>query len=206
MRPRFTVVVTAADENARKLVPLEDVRETLTIKSTDTAQDSWLGKVIARASTQAENYCGRVFAVQVYRDTFVSPSGAIGEPLRLSAVPVLLSPAASVVVDGTGLADADLNLDPRGMIYRASDPLRWFGANIVAEYSAGFETIPPDVQQAVIELVVMEFRGRGRDPMLRGRESPGLGREEFWVGAPPGGTLPADVAGLLNPYRRGLIG
>lgn len=206
MRARFTVVVTPAEANARKLVALADVRETLTIKATDTAQDPWLEKVIARASTQAENYCDRVFAVQTYRDTFVSAFGAIGEPLRLSAVPVLIEPAATISIDGTGLSVADVNLDPRGLIYRASDPLRWFGASIVAEYNAGFETIPPDVQQAVIELVVMEFRGRGRDPMLRGRESPGLGREEFWVGAPPGGTLPADVAGLLNPYRRGMIG
>ena len=73
----------------------------------------------------------------------------------------------------------------------------------------GFEPVPDDVQQAVIELCVMEFRNRGRDPMLRERETPGLGRESYWVGPMPGlpGTqLPGDIATLLMPYRRGLIG
>ncbi len=74
-------------------------------------------------------------------------------------------------------------------------------------YDAGFAEIPADVQQAVLDLCTMESSARGRDPMLRATESPGLGRQEFWVGGVPGGSLiPQDIASLLNPYRRGMVG
>lgn len=198
-------VVTAAPTD-RKLVSVADVREQLKFKSTDTAQDTWLEKAIERRSAEAEKYCNRVFLVQTYRDTFVSSRGWFRSPLRLGAAPIQ-GDIASVTSDGTALDPASYTADPElGWIYRAAAPWSWHGTSLVVEYDAGFEPIPADVQQAVIDLVTMEWASRGRDPMLRAQETPQLGRNEFWVGAPPGGEMPQDIAGLLNRYRRGLIG
>ena len=115
----------------------------------------------------------------------------------------------TITLDAAALVAADYGLDQyAGLVYRLTQPMLWTSTtSLVVQYTAGWSPIPDDVQQAVLDLCVGENSGRGRDPMLRATESPGLGRQEFWVGGLPGGaTIPQDIAGLLNPYRRGLIG
>jgi hypothetical protein len=207
MRPLFTTVVTPATD--RTVVTLDDLREQLRIKPSDTANDAWLTKVIARCSRQAERYCNRVFVLQGYSDTFTGNATAEnGEPLILSQAPV--DPATfSITIDDAALVSTDYGLDQyAGLVYRVTDPTRWTSSvSLVVQYTAGYDPIPDDVQQAVLDLCTMDNSGRGRDPMLRASELPGLGRQEYWVGGLPGGaTIPQDIAGLLNPYRRGLIG
>ena len=206
MTPYITTVVTPAP--SRDLTTLADVREQLSIRSNDTAQDAWLAKVISRASAQAEKYCNRIFAQQDYQDQFGAMSCDTGTPLMLGQSPVTVT---LVTVDGTDLADTDFIADSLpGLLYSTVEPRQWIAtSSLTVQYTAGFDPVPDDVQQAVIELCVMEFRSRGRDPMLREQETPGLGRQTFWVGPMPGlpGTqLPGDIATLLMPYRRGLIG
>jgi hypothetical protein len=204
VKPYITTVVTPADD--RDLVSLDDVREQLQFRSNDTAQDAWLAKVVTRTSQQAERYCNRIFAQQDYQDTFGSTYGDPGTPLMLGQAPVV---PTLVIVDSTDLdptgwiADAD-----PGLLYNTIEPRQWISQDsIVVQYTGGFEEIPDDVQQAVISLCVLAYRGRGRDPMLRERETPGLGRETFWIGPAPGEQiLPGDIASLLNPFRRGMIG
>lgn len=205
MMALYSVVVTPAED--RTLVSLADLREQLSIRSNDTALDEWLQKVILRVSGQAERYCKRIFSVQTYRDSFVPPQYVnADELLRLAQSPVIDDPAVAVTADGQVIDPTGYSIDYlAGFLSRIN--ATWSGNSLTVDYTAGFTETPPDVQQAVLELAVMEFRGRGRDPMLRERESPGLGRESFWVGAPPGGSsIPQDIAGLLNPYRRGFNG
>ena len=207
MRPLYTTVVTPALE--RNLVSLDDLREQLRVRPGDVANDAWLTKVITRASLAAERYCNRIFALQTYLDTFAgNVTGLTGEPLMLSQAPV--DPESlEVTLDGAGLVQGDFALEPlAGHLWRITDPRAWVvGAGLSVVYDAGFDVIPADVQQAVLDLCTMESSARGRDPMLRATESPGLGRQEFWVGGVPGGSLlPQDIASLLNPYRRGMVG
>lgn len=208
MRPLFTTISTPASDH--DLVTLDDLREQLRVKPNDTANDAWYAKVISRTSRQAERFCNRIFVIQTYVDTYRgNVSGETGEPLVLSQAPV--DPASlAISVDAVALDPAsDYGLDQdAGLVYRLTDPAYWTsGSSLVAQYVAGFSPIPDDVQQAVLELCTIENSGRGRDPMLRASESPGLGRQEYWVGGLPGGaTIPQDIAGLLYPYRRGLIG
>jgi hypothetical protein len=206
MKPLVSSVATPALD--RKLISLDDLREQLRLKPGDTANDSWLTKVIERTSRQAERYCNRIFVQQGYIDTFAGGvSIDTGAPLRLSQAPVDITTFV-IAVDEAGLEGGSYSLDAfAGLVYRAGDATQWTStASLVAQYTGGFDTIPDDVQQAVLELCVMENSGRGRDPMLRAKESPGLGREEFWVGGLPGGLgIPQDIAALLNPYRRGLV-
>jgi hypothetical protein len=204
MTPLFTAVVTPAV--TRQLVTLDDVHEQLRVRPGDVANDAWYSKVIDRASRVAERYCDRIFVQQGYLDTFAT--GVIGgtnEPLILAQSPVDPDLLA-VTLDGSVL-DATLYLvDPTvGHLFRVGT--YWNNVSgLTASFTGGFAEIPPDVQQAVLDLVTMENAGRGRDPMLRATESPGLGRQEFWVGGMPGTTLPADIAALLDPYVRGAVG
>ena len=206
MKPYITTVVNPAA--TRDLVTLADVREQLSIRATDTANDVWLAKVISRASAQAEGFCNRIFVQQDYQDLFGSMSSDAGTPLMLGQAPVDVT---LVTVDGTDLEATAFIADASpGLLYNTIAPRQWISSDsITVQYTGGFDPVPDDVQQAVIELCVMEFRSRGRDPMLRERETPGLGRETFWIGPMPGvvgSQLPGDIAALLSGYVRGLIG
>jgi hypothetical protein len=203
--PLYTTVVTPAAERA--LVTLDDLREQLRVRPGDVANDSWYTKVIARCSLAAERYCGRIFTVQDYLDTFrAGVSAAPDEPLILSQAPV--DPVSlETTLDGVVLAADGYALQPAvGHLWRTGT--YWTSSSgLTVAYTAGFAEIPADVQQAVLDLCTMENAGRGRDPLLRASESPGIGRQEYWVGGVPGASLiPQDIASLLNPYRRGLVG
>jgi hypothetical protein len=207
MTPLYSTLVTPAAE--RNLVSLDDLREQLRVRPGDTANDAWYTKVIARSSLAAERYCNRIFAQQGYADTFRGgASGMADEPLILSQAPV--DPETlEVTLDGAILAAATYALSPfAGHLWRVGDTTAWTNTSgLTIAYTAGFAEIPADVQQAVLDLATMENAGRGRDPMLRATESPGLGRQEYWVGGVPGSSLlPQDIASLLNPYRRGMVG
>ena len=205
MTPLYTTVVTPATD--RNLVTLDDLREQLRVRPGDTANDAWYTKVIARSSGAAERYCDRIFTVQSYVDTFVAGAeGNPDEPLILRQAPVDPSSLA-VTLDGAIMAGTDYALDPVvGHVWRSGGA--WMNASgLSVAYTGGYTDIPPDVQQAVLDLCTMENAGRGRDPMLRATETPGLGRQEYWVGGIPGDSLiPRDIAALLNPYRRVLVG
>lgn len=207
MIPLYSTVVTSAAE--RNLVTLDDLREQLRVRPGDTANDGWYTKVIARSSLAAERYCNRIFAKQGYADVFRAGVNGMGdEPLVLSMAPI--DPASLMVeLDGVVMDSAGYALQPLpGHLWRVGDTTAWSNSTgLTVSYDAGFDVIPADVQQAVLDLCTMENAGRGRDPMLRATESPGLGRQEYWVGGVPGSSLlPQDIASLLNPYRRGMVG
>lgn len=205
MTPLYSTLVTPATE--RNLVTLADLREQLRVSPNDTTNNAWYQKVIARCSLAAERYCNRIFAKQDYLDTFrAGVSAGADEPLILGQAPV--DPASlAVVLDGGQLGSEAYALQPAvGHLWRTGT--YWTSATgLTVAYSAGFAEIPADVQQAVLDLCTMENAGRGRDPMLRATETAGGTRQEYWVGGVPGSSLlPQDIASLLNPYRRGMVG
>ncbi|HJQ59419.1 MAG TPA: hypothetical protein VJ890_21105 [Vineibacter sp.] len=207
MTPLYSTIVTPAAE--RNLVTLDDLREQLRVRPGDTANDAWYTKVIARSSLAAERYCNRIFAKQGYSDVFRGGTSGMGdEPLVLSMAPV--DPLTlEVTLDGAVMAADGYALQPLpSHLWRVGSSTAWSNSTgLTVAYTAGFDPIPADVQQAVLDLCTMENAGRGRDPMLRATESPGLGRQEYWVGGVPGSSLlPQDIASLLNPYRRGMVG
>jgi hypothetical protein len=162
MTPLFTTVVTPAAE--RKLVTLADVREQLQLIPT-IPPTTWL------TGHRPDIQAGRAllqpyFAQQDYRDTF---RGNGGEPLILAQAPVedLIVSIDGVALDAEGYALDQL----AGLVWRVGDTQQW--TSIVAAYTGGWPVIPDDVQQAVIQLCVVEVAGRGRDPMLRATESAG---------------------------------
>ncbi len=75
----------------------------------------------------------------------------------------------SVTENGEALADTvDFRVDAEaGQLVRLNEqtyPTAWRAWPLAVTYRGGFETIPPDVQDAVIRLVKARWIGRGRDP------------------------------------------
>ena len=74
-------------------------------------------------------------------------------------------------------------------------------------YSAGYSTIPDDLQEAVILLAKMRYFARTRDPMLRSQNLEGVLDAQYWLGTGIGGQgdLPVDVTEKLDRYRTPVV-
>jgi hypothetical protein len=191
------------------LVDLQTVKLELGIAPDDPAQDMIIERYIAASSAKAHSYCSRIFPVQTYQDTFTRQppgwyNGHHPEILALAQRPVI--EVLSVAMDGGALAVDGYQIDYDAGWLRAvssSGVGYWTGAQVVVEYMAGFADIPDDVEAAVLELVTTRVSAQGRDPMLRSRDGPTYGREEFWLGGGPGqqSGMPERVAQDLEHYR-----
>ena len=87
-------------------------------------------------------------------------------------------------------------------------PTGWSPDRYTVQYQAGYfeagsGTPPADLEMAVLRLVTARFKARGRDPFLRSQGEPGVGQEQYWIGALPGqtGPFPPDIAAVLEKYR-----
>lgn len=74
-------------------------------------------------------------------------------------------------------------------------------ANFRIQYTAGYSTIPEDVQEACTELVVSYFKMFDQNQLLRRESLAGQSRTQFVFGQP----FPPNVAALLAPYRQHLV-
>jgi Phage gp6-like head-tail connector protein len=220
MEPSFLTVTSAAPQ---LLTTLETVKEELGVA--DNKSNRILKRYIRVASSAASNYCRRTFIQQSYHETFrgtpfVDSASMVNNPLHLilrGAIPII-SPIGTITIDediaGTGplIEGIDFEVDYSvGMIYRLWNNLRmrWFFRQLDVDYNAGFtfadadtDTLPPDVEQAVILLVQELWSGRGRDNYLKQETIPGVYEAQYWVGSlSEPGQLPAQVQVKLDPYR-----
>lgn len=204
-----TVAVTAPADSF-DLTVIDTVKLELGI--TDDSEDVKLTGWIRQASQIAATYCKRVFAQEEVQETFRPGPGRNGcatsrDFLALSRFPV--ASIASVIEDGTPVVSPDYDLDAEtGFLYRASggSPSPWsFASSIVVVYVGGFElleTLPHDVERAVISMV-RDFRSDGtRDPNLIEKEIVGVSRYRWWAPTDSKVVLPVEVSGLLDPYVR----
>lgn len=73
--------------------------------------------------------------------------------------------------------------------------------NIVVSYTAGYSTIPADLEQICIDLVTVYYKGRTADPTLRAES---LGDHSIAYADGGGGTrdIPGHIVKRLAPYKR----
>ena len=71
--------------------------------------------------------------------------------------------------------------------------------NFRVQYTAGFATVPEDVQEACAELVATYFAQRGRDMTLQAEAVPG--GHSYSVPGVTIDNIPERIAALLRPYR-----
>lgn len=209
------------------LVTLAVVADDLGI--TDNTLNRFLQRSISMASAAIAKYCNNKFAVESLTDTifldqdpypYQTPGGA--KPLLLSRWPVISITSVNQVlsinqattppsnVTQTLVADQDYTSDnDRGSVIRLNAftgvQVAWEALPTIVAYSAGYATIPLDVQDAVIRLVRGRWLARGRDPYLKSENIPGVADRSWWIPTVDG-LLPPDIEELVAPYRVPVIG
>lgn len=155
-----------------QLCALADVKTYLGI--TNTNQDAVITSLITNASAMIESYCNRVFASANYAETRNGTGGyrmyAANAPITaVSAVTVDgISIPAAPAPSGNGLGygfvfDSDLIYIRPGVPYSGQPTAFNKGIqNVTLAYTAGFTTIPSDVNQACVELVADKLAKQSR--------------------------------------------
>jgi hypothetical protein len=88
-------------------------------------------------------------------------------------------------------------------------PRPWNAVPTQVIYPAGYtaETLPSDIEDAIIQLVKARWFARTRDPMIRSQNVEGVYSANYALGAGLGSDndLPVDVQGMLERYRQPVI-
>lgn len=177
------------------LTDLAAVKRWLNIQTSTTTDDDLLNSLITSYSSQIESWLNRTFASASYTET-VNGVGSVG--MAFSNYPV--TAVSSVAVDGLAIPAATT---VTGAGYRFTDKFlflnsyrfsRGFG-NVQITYTAGYATTPPEIKEAVTELVGYVYKSRDRI----GHQSKSLAGEtvSFIVS-----EFPANVRTILNNYKK----
>lgn len=211
MRQIVTVTVPASTQ---QLTTLQRVKLELDIDTTE--YDPILTAKIDEASAAIATYLGFPLARETISEAFYGVGSA--SRLLLNRWPVVA--ITSATVDGTAAA-TQWSLDGRiGALYwldASGYASHWISDKLLTVvYTAGYilpgqtvtpataPLLPKDIEGACIDLLTSYWLARGRDPMLRAEDIPGVGRMEYWIGSASkdGSLLPPSVAQKLEPYRR----
>ena len=201
----YDLAVTVA-ASSKDMTLLATVKTELGISG--TADDAWLALVIQEESAAAVAYCDREFARETVVESFrlEAELREVGG-LYLSRVPV--ASITSVVEDGVTLTSVDYELAAAdGRLYRldgAGARSCWAHAKIVVTYAGGYvmlTTLPQDLERAVRTMVKGRWYARQRDPLVKGASLDGVMSEQYWVGGVGENGTPAEVAAVLDRYRR----
>lgn len=147
------------------LCALQDVKTYLGI--TDTNSDAVLNALVSNVSAAVEAYCNRTFASASYTET---RNGGCGPKLFLANGPV--TAVASVTVDGQTVNPAPDALSG-GFVFDSNvvyirpggigpQEFRKGIQNVVVQYTAGFASIPLDVNQATVLWIASIYAKRNR--------------------------------------------
>lgn len=168
--------------------------------------------LIARASSDIEDRCGRPLVRETVRETWRLFHGG---NVSLSRAPLVS--IASIVEGGASLGDGDYeigNADPRvARLWRLDGAYRrrWCGSpTLVIEYTAGYlaadeggSDLPPKLNEACIALVRQRLLARDRDRSVRQEAVEGLGRTVYEDVNPGGdGRFSPEIEELIFPFVR----
>ncbi|PWC96963.1 hypothetical protein [Azospirillum sp. TSO5] len=212
----ITTVITPA--SSYDLIDLATVKDDWGISG--TGDDAFLTRSISRCSAAAAQFCNRVLASETVKDEiridrdqypYQVPGGV--QFLQLSRWPV--SSVASVV-EGVGdntttlVAGDDYTVNKaNGQITRIGSqgyPIVWPASLIVVTYTAGYATVPSDLQDAVSRMVWTRYAERRRDPFVQRVRVDGVDDVTYITPKADAGNLSADVSDILDNYRVPQIG
>jgi len=210
---RSTLSVTTAP-TATKLTTLSRVKAELNI--TDSVNDTLLNAKIDEASSDAEASLGFTVPRATVSETFWhSETMEWPEYLVLNRTPVVS--IDSIVLDGDTVDASLYRYDVEaGQVYALTStgyPWRWlFYKSIIVNYTGGYllpgeanRNLPVGIEGAVVDMVQSFWLAKGRDPLLKRVDIPGLVSREWWVGSVgEAGELPPGIVTKLAPFRRAL--
>lgn len=196
--------------SSRDLTTLANVKAELDV--TDGASNIILQRYISSASLAASQYCNRIFPVETVSEKFLFPeywNRMVREgvkPLQLSRWPIVavtsVTENAILLVENTDYLVDKAN----GQLTRLDSsayPRSWSPLPLVVAYSAGYATIPADLEDAVIRMVTKRFRAKGRDATLKSESLPGVRDVTYWIATgSAAGNMTPDVADILEKNYR----
>jgi uncharacterized phiE125 gp8 family phage protein len=199
-----TVAPTETDLTTVERVKLE-------LRIDVSTYDDLLQTKIEEATSDIESHTGRTFCRATLSERFLG-AGCLQE-LLLTRYPV--PSVTSVTVDGVALQVSEYLIDTdKGILYRldaSGYDIGWtWCRDIVVVYVGGYlmpgvsgRNLPPALEAGAVDLVQSFWFSRGRDPMVKAVDVPGVMSEQYWVGAVgEGGELPASVQEKVMPFRR----
>lgn len=180
---------------AGDLTTLANIKSWFSPPLTTTSDDVLLTRLVTAASQFIQAWLNRQIASQPYTEM---RDGTGGTRLAFANVPVTV--VSSLTIDGVAIAPAPDALSPGFVSSPTLLSLQGYAfcrgyGNVVVSYTAGYETTPPEIEQACIELVALRYKERDRI----GQVSKNLAGEVVSFAQK---DMPADVATLLWQYRR----
>ena len=165
-----------------------------------TRDDALLQTLISAASAFFIQEVGREIALTSYTDTV---DGGGGTTLNLRASPV--TEVTSVTVNGETIPERT-TWDGQGWTLKG-DQVRLVGYtfavgldNVVVEYTAGWATVPDDIQGAVCELAILKRNERDRLGVFS-RSVPGAETTSYQVI-----SIPVGIQRVIDHYRLPVVG
>jgi hypothetical protein len=193
-----------ASSPTQDLTTIDSVKIQLGV--TDTSQDDYFASCIRYASSAISSYLG--YPRGLGRETLLETFYGVQEEETILLDNWIDVAVAAVTDDAGPILPADW-LNDSGQVYRLNSGRQalWWGAQIAIQYDAGYlllDTLPFAIERACVMTVQSMSASRGRDPLLKRIEVPGVGTEDYWVGGQPGSNsaLPVDALSLLEPFRR----
>jgi len=178
---------------------MADLTDLATVKRwlglTSQADDAMLSALITSYSAYVESWLNRTFASQSYTER-VDGVGSLG--IAFSNYPV--TAVASVSIDDIAIPAATSTSTPG---YRFSDKFLYLNGyrftrglqNVSITYAAGYASTPPEIKEAVTELVAYQYKSRDRI----GHSSKSLAGETVSFIT---SDFPANVRTILNNYKK----
>ena len=166
----------------------------------NATDDALLTRLISAASAFIESWLNRTISIQTYNEKY---DGTGQDTLMLSNYPIVSLSSISIY----GVAQTLLNpgdftstgfsiTNDQTQLYGQNITFDRGRQNVAVSYSAGYATVPLDIEQACLELCALKYKNLRGDRI--GLVSKGLAGEAttFFVG-----DMPQSVKTLLQQYK-----
>lgn len=193
---------------ARKLITVSEFKTYKNITNSD--EDNKIDSIIISASALVKSYCSRTFIDYVKTDKVEYHDARIDTEIFLDEFPIIDIVSAEYSLDGwttsTTLVagDNDYFIDSElGLISAGTTTPFALGAiynlrNFRVTYKAGYEEIPDDLKQAVLDLVEY-YRSEEYTPRKSFQD---MSLENLGFRETGGSKFPSHIARILSLYRR----
>lgn len=162
---------------------------------TGTTDDALLTRLITAVSAWVVGYLNRSVVSAIYTETH---NGNGGDRLLLPNTPI--TAVTSLSIDGltilpqTGVGTSGFTFDDSG-IYLNGYIFSQAKANVVVTYTAGYATVPLDIEQAAIELVEYRYTAKSHPH----QKSVGIAQQTTAFITQ---DVPDYIKSMLSNYRR----
>lgn len=187
-------------------VTVEAARRQCGIAATDNSQDLHLTLLIAAGRAHIEKYCGIRLPVQ----TLTVPCDGFADLARVPEAPIK-SVVGIRYVDAAGDEQTvsasvyDERLDglfpsivlAHGQVWPAVQP----GSRVIVEIEVGYESLPKDLEAALLLLVAAQFTFAGKSLTVRREDVDGVGSTQYGGIVEVNHAVRAAVDALLENYR-----